>query len=387
MQVFFCEEILFYRQKKCNFAFTPNRLTTLFQSFRMTPAISTSVGMPDIDNVTTGRLYWVDAMRGFAMVLVVFAHCMWPMGIGGESTFVGTLLVSFRMPLFFFVSGFFSYRTLSSWNAALFRKILLKKVQAQILGTACFLGIYLWMFDLSFEQDGIVGYWFTIVLFQMYIVYLSGVGLSKLFRTDIVLPVMVVVCVAFMWFYHFDVHHITPTMKYLCWQNLATYLQFFIVGIIASRYRSVLFKLLANSGVYATLLLAWVACFIVTYSNIPTNMEWIDLAVRHHIARYCGLFVVMSLFFFNGRWFASAKRGSVIARFIGRRTLDIYFIHYYFIPTGCLLFLGPWLSAPSNIVFQILLPLLLASVVLALSLGVSCLIHRSPTLTRWLLGA
>ncbi|MDQ1254605.1 MAG: acyltransferase [Euryarchaeota archaeon] len=45
------------------------------------------------------RLAWIDALKGFGILLVVFAHYMLPQALD-------TYIFSFHMPLFFFVSGF-----------------------------------------------------------------------------------------------------------------------------------------------------------------------------------------------------------------------------------------------------------------------------------------
>ena len=45
------------------------------------------------------RLHWIDALKGFGIILVVFAHYTLPVALD-------TYIFSFHMPLFFFVSGF-----------------------------------------------------------------------------------------------------------------------------------------------------------------------------------------------------------------------------------------------------------------------------------------
>ncbi len=45
------------------------------------------------------RLHWVDALKGFGIILVVFAHYKLPIAFD-------TYIFSFHMPLFFFISGF-----------------------------------------------------------------------------------------------------------------------------------------------------------------------------------------------------------------------------------------------------------------------------------------
>ena len=44
------------------------------------------------------RLAWIDALKGFGIVLVVFAHYRLPEALD-------TYIFSFHMPLFFFISG------------------------------------------------------------------------------------------------------------------------------------------------------------------------------------------------------------------------------------------------------------------------------------------
>jgi len=89
-----------------------------------------------------GRLQWIDAMRGFSMLIVVIGHVLLSMGIGGYDSFLSSVLLTFRMPLFFFVSGFFSFRAIEWWNRKRIGDILKRKFQAQILCTVVFLSVY-----------------------------------------------------------------------------------------------------------------------------------------------------------------------------------------------------------------------------------------------------
>ena len=63
------------------------------------------------------RLEWLDALRGFTMILVVANHVA-GMGFGEEWKHSSAIpfLILFRMPLFFFVSGFLSYKASQIWD-------------------------------------------------------------------------------------------------------------------------------------------------------------------------------------------------------------------------------------------------------------------------------
>lgn len=59
--------------------------------------------------VVSGRLYWVDALRAIAIFFVVFAHMIGSFLFGqvsGISQWLLVYILSFHMPLFFFLSGF-----------------------------------------------------------------------------------------------------------------------------------------------------------------------------------------------------------------------------------------------------------------------------------------
>ncbi|MCH5175649.1 MAG: acyltransferase family protein [Prevotellaceae bacterium] len=85
---------------------------------------------------------WIDAMRGFSMCVVVLGHVLLSMQIGGYNSFIGSIFLTFRMPLFFFVSGFFSYKASSWWSKKRVGNMLKRKIQAQILCTLLFASLF-----------------------------------------------------------------------------------------------------------------------------------------------------------------------------------------------------------------------------------------------------
>ena len=56
------------------------------------------------------RMEWLDAMRGFTMILVVAYHVsIFSLGQNITQSTALSFFVMFRMPIFFFVSGFLAY--------------------------------------------------------------------------------------------------------------------------------------------------------------------------------------------------------------------------------------------------------------------------------------
>ena len=89
------------------------------------------------------RIEYIDAMRGFTMVLVVLTHVSsFGLGMYGSDTFsYSKIFAEFRMPLFFFVSGFVLYKSNFIWNIKNTIAFIRKKISVQILSPLLFLKI------------------------------------------------------------------------------------------------------------------------------------------------------------------------------------------------------------------------------------------------------
>ena len=127
------------------------------------------------------RLEWLDSLRGFTMILVVANHVL-GLGLGMSPKVSSSMqfLVMFRMPLFFFVSGFLAYKAGLLWNGKTLGTLLLKKIRVQTVPTVVFFlfGAVI-LGDMAFGDQVLEwisrplkgGYWFTIVLLYMFIIY------------------------------------------------------------------------------------------------------------------------------------------------------------------------------------------------------------------------
>ena len=134
----------------------------------------------------TKRIEYIDALRGFAMILVVYFHipsyCLGNAYIGFND-----ILEWVRMPLFFFISGFVFYKADRIWNGETIRKVMKKKFMVQIIPMAVFMTLFLILFDYmepaSFGSDK-KGYWYTFVLFEYFVLYIETETLLNKNRTN-----------------------------------------------------------------------------------------------------------------------------------------------------------------------------------------------------------
>lgn len=84
----------------------------------------------------TPRERWVDIAKGIAIVLVVFYHAVMftaELGIANPWDRINTALDTFRMPLFFFMSGLMATRAVQLSYSLLFRRRMLRLLYLYVL--------------------------------------------------------------------------------------------------------------------------------------------------------------------------------------------------------------------------------------------------------------
>ncbi len=348
--------------------------------------------MPHLTNVRYG---YFDALRGLSMILVVFHHVML-ISIGIEDG-INHFFYSFRMPLFFFISGFFAYKSLDAWNKDRITDIVARKFKVQIVGASIFLSAYM-IFILkrlpdyhSFLDPG--EYWFTFTLFRIFIGYMFIVLISRFFRQSekafsILLISVAAICVGlYLWY--------DELIKFFQWSSQSEailyqvfykraicYFPYFTLGLIA-RANIDRFEILMSNNVLTLFVLISV---LLVWSLI--NLDYLQVPLGNSPWNYpLGLLtlVLVVQFFYNRRIeFDTKSQLSKSMRFIGRRTLDIYFIHYFFLPD--LQFLKPYLDFGNQIMLQLVIGGVVSLLIIGITLVVGEVLRMSPVLALWLFG-
>lgn len=84
------------------------------------------------------------------------------------------------MPLFFFISGFVLYKPDVEWNGIMSFKFIAKKALQLLVPTLVFISLYIFVYNSPLNllcRSGRLGYWFTIALFEYYLLYLNSATL------------------------------------------------------------------------------------------------------------------------------------------------------------------------------------------------------------------
>ena len=191
------------------------------------------------------RIEYLDALRGFTMLLVVMTHVSGLVfGVYGKGNYHQYFL-QFRMPLFFFVSGFVFYKDSIVWNLGNIISFLRKKVIVQLVSPFLFLLCYIHLVDkaliAALTDQYKSGYWFTFTLFSYFILYIL---LQKVFDVLRLNKTYRFIALAAIGFLLFNQLHYTNLLKLGVSYDVQSFLGitqmehfiFFVAGACVKKY-------------------------------------------------------------------------------------------------------------------------------------------------------
>lgn len=327
-------------------------------------------------------------MRGFTMILVVYSHIC-GMCLGDKWMGWNDIFFLFRLPCFFFISGWLFEKNDHDWNCATIRNIVKNKFMVQIVPTFIFL-LLLAPPPLFYSRLGTTkgGYWFTFTLFIFFILNIFSSRLvRKQFakRQDILLFcfTLFISVLAFLYeaYYNRYFRHFGWLANGLGFLSLMTwrYYLFFYVGTIVKRHYEAFVRLTNKPLIPILIIIGFVGI-----AQIP-HTESIPLAyLVFSISGVLGMILVFTFFrlFYTHRFSLISHQA---LEYIGRRTLDIYLLHYFLLPRFLLPY-GEQLRSYHKTPLEFIIALTIALIVVGLCLVISRIIRLSPFLARYLFG-
>lgn len=366
------------------------------------------------DVVKKPRLEWLDALRGFTMILVIANH-VWGFGFGLTPKVSSSMqfLIIFRMPLFFFVSGFLAYKIGLEWNLKTLGNLLAKKIRVQTIPTVVFFLLGAVILGKKFESTVMTwlespmkgGYWFTLVLLYMFIVYylfcyVEGKLQAKFPALRLPdgkwswVPIAVLFLVAtclyetcyqpkyFTWAVGRKGPH-NLFMSYTSFDQLFMYLPFFLYGNIVRRYWDQMQRLMDTKWFYPIIVVIVIFAALDSMKWHTLRMAWAIIPLT--LARFILLTMVFMYFRHYQQYFTQRTIIGTTLQYIGRRTLDIYLIHYLFLPN--LPTIGSFFNQyRHNFAIDTTLSIFIALIVIGFSIITSNILRVSPFFKKWLFG-
>ena len=302
----------------------------------------------------------------------------------------------FRMPLFFFVAGFVLYKKDMTWNLTTSLKFLRKKTTVQIISPLLFYIAYIIVKNVDIQSSLLSvnksGYWFTFALFEYFILYIlfqtiiRYVNIRDKFK-DILLVIygftVIIAPYAYKFLFAGDGNSLLEiTLAVIGIENFRLFI-FFVMGVLIRKHFDKFEYLLDNTR----LIIYCLTTFIVVNIAIPDLNETTKMLqiVLKLVLGVCGIVVVFSLFRRYKNNLGSDRLVGRVMQFIGRRTLDIYLLHFFFLHTGLRSHLNV-MSEMNTPLLDFSLAILIAAIVVIACLAVSSVLRIHPGMAHFLFG-
>ena len=345
-----------------------------------------------MEQIPQNRIGYIDALRGMAIILVVYFHIA-AYGFGSYELGHNDIIERFRMPTFFFISGWLFYKTGRIWNRHTIRSIIHKKFMVQIIPTIVFMLLYLTIFDLldvsSFGSDK-KGYWFTFVLFEYFVIYImaeaifnrqdSAMGETRVFVVILILSIAAFYYAKYYTRYATDLGVWKDILGFLSFVKIR-HVIFFWFGTFVRRHFERFIQLTNHS--YVTAIMIGIFTAIIVWPELLST-EGIEY-IAYVLAGISGTVICFTYFRIHEKHFSNETWYGRSLQLIGRRTLDIYLIHYFILPYN-LVNTDIWLQQTYNNTIFVPMALIQALWVVTFSLIISSLIRVSLLLAKYLFG-
>ena len=340
------------------------------------------------------RIEYIDALRGFAMILVIYFHIP-SYCLGNAYMGFNDILEWVRMPLFFFISGFVFFKADRIWTSGTIKSVLKKKFMVQIIPMIVFMTLFFYLFGYmepaSFGSDK-KGYWYTFVLFEYFVLYIGAEALFNRQRTNkgelfVFLSVLLISLTSFYYAKYYtryadELGNWKTILGFLSFVKIRHFIFFWFGTFVRKNFGS--FIAFTNKAYF----LVAVIILYLTMTIFPFVYHTQGIEYVAYIATGFAITILVFTFFRkNERLLTKDKWLGKSLQFIGRRTLDIYLIHYFFLPYHCLQDYGTRLLQYDNKFLEVIVILILSLCILSISLMVSNIIRLSPFLAHYLFGA
>ena len=165
-------------------------------------------------------------------------------------------------------------------------------------------------------------------------------------------------------------------LSFVTWR----YYIFFFLGTLVKKHFDVFLEWTDRHLVFIAIVIMF---FLLAHS--PRTDYWSWVYIRFAVSGICGMVMVFTFFRYFASWFTKERPLGRCLQYVGTRTLDIYLLHFFFLPESILLY-NRQLLVYGNKALEAAVVLGESLVVLALCLLASYIIRLSPFLAHYLFG-
>lgn len=295
------------------------------------------------------RLHHFDILKGMAIYMVVMGHVLTMCVRGIDASLIFKLIGEVHMPLFFFISGWLAYRT--DTNGRGIPPVLGKRSLRLLVPMVAVSALWVYVLPSKGLDSPLPatltalwtdqwkgGYWFTLVLMEIFVLY------RLMFRpfASARPAAMEIVQILGAWVLLIMVNNwLTPLVDDIfSWVLVVKFFPVFMMGVVARRHSTVWDRLCSTSwAVTAATVLFTVSFAVVGWAwQYPENMDIVATPVMHLSLVVIAMAAVRP---WSDAAVAAGSRAAAMWTYLGKRSLAIYLLHYFFLfPMG---WARPWL--------------------------------------------
>lgn len=264
------------------------------------------------------RIAYFDRIKALAIFFVVYGHvCLF---ILNNETALFRFQNMFCMPLFFYVSGFFTRQpdSMESFVRMLLgkcRQLMVPFVSLGVLMSVVFDGCSL--NSLLFDT-GHNGLWFLFVLFIFYAI----AGAISVVNTHIkggISSFCLIACMVWLFFVFFQMtgKSCTTLMSFFSFPRIVHNFPFFVFGMVVGNIES-LHALIKRKLCFSVALPVFLSLAVLKYLGIPIPNSMIA-------------FALIPVFSYLLSQIPEHSWVDDIVLYVGRRTMDVYLLHFIFL--------------------------------------------------------
>lgn len=327
------------------------------------------------------RLHYIDQLKGIAIFLVVIGHIIQMNSKDFENNVLFSIIYSFHMPLFMFISGYVAFKSTKANIFQSYFKFLVKRVRTLLIP---FLSWQLLVNPFFFRDNTIsnpifkflnlvthlsAGLWFLWFLFLLTLLYSLFLFISnKLNRKNTVLIDVIVLAVTLIPLL------LIKHLQFVSYINsLILYFLFYFLGIFISKFELIK-SLISNSIVFSISILIFIL-LCRTYHFGDESGKNLLIKIILSCSSIISLYNIVKRFKWNPFIDASIRAW-------GKNSLIIYVTHFSIVS-----FLSYGYTIPQLEIFPLLLGTTITAIIIILfCLGIARLVETIPLLDLLLYG-
>lgn len=315
------------------------------------------------------RLHYIDQLKGFAIILVVFGHIA-EKSMGIEDSPFNFMYQSFHMPLFLFLSGIFVFSGIENFDWKDFIFFIKKKAIRILLPFLIVGGAYsiIVLHNFVSVYNGVFGgYWFLPAVFLCMLFSFFSCAIShrltmmKPYVSDLLSFLFIFGIISIPWLLHLDIPY---------WLHALKGFPFFMFGMFYNKYSKLKQMICYNDILLTSSIILYILSSIVM------------ICFDFHFIIITGFFAIIMFVNIFSKYETQIPNK---LEMIGQYSLEIYVLHWFFLPNlndiGKLIYGNDCFNGNLSVI--LLVCCIMSIPIIALCLFVSTIIKRSK-LMRYL---